>query len=363
MISIHFFYLKLKHTAIIIHYKLFRHNSKTARMPIMLNYKNNLLKPCLTASVKVACTALLAITTAQANDSTGYVGTGGVEYIKNKNISMHSEDLYIAKDKIRVDYEFKNLTNKDITETILFPMPAIPGFTDSDYADTTATYNNFQIWVNDKSITPAEHVRTFMYPLIIKNGYRTQSDTSIDTTEIFKSCGISDNEMMSPWTYQLNIKSINQKLLACNNKALNRFIEDREDPYIYWDSQIIYSWKQTFKANAITKVRHAYKPLVGGSVSLGSEQFADFCVDESTQRGLGNNGRPYQALSYILTTGANWAKPIANFKLTVERDPNELVSFCWKSKGKVKKLNSTTFEIKETNFVPTHDFDVAFIMR
>ena len=330
----------------------------------MLNDSNKLIKSCLTASVKLACTALLVITTAQANDSTGYVGTGGVDYIKNKNISMHSEDLYIAKDKIRVDYEFKNLTNKDITETILFPMPAIPSFTDSDYADTNATYNNFQVWVNDQSITPAEHVRTFMYPIIIKNGDRTYADNAVDTTELFKSCGLSEADMMEPWTNQVDTEYVNQKLLSCRNKALNRFIENREDPYITWDSQVIYSWQQTFKANAITKVRHAYKPLVGGSVHLDSSQYSEFCVDKSTQNSFVKNAiHPYQALSYILTTGANWAKPIANFKLTVERDPNELVSFCWKGKGKVKKVNATTFEIKETNFVPTHDFDVAFIMR
>lgn len=333
-------------------------------MPTMLNDNNKLIKPCLNTSFKIACIAVLAITTAQANDSTGYVGTGGVDYIKNKNISMHSEDLYIAKDKIRVDYEFKNLTNKDITETILFPMPAVPSFTDSDYADTNATYNDFQVWVNDRSITPAEHVRTFMYPIIIKDGDRTYADNAVDTTELFKSCGISNAEMMSPWTYQSDTEYVNQKLLNCNSKALDTFIDNREDPYIFWDSQVIYSWQQTFKANAITKVRHAYKPLVGGSVHLGEEEFAHFCVDKSTQQGFNKNGgRPYQALSYILTTGANWAKPIANFKLTIERDPDELVSFCWKGKGKVKKVNSTTFEIKETNFVPTHDFDVAFIWR
>lgn len=333
-------------------------------MPTMLNDNNKLIKPCLNISIKLTCTALLVITTAQANDSTGYVGTGGVDYIKNKNISMHSEDLYISKDKIRVDYEFKNLTNKDITETILFPMPAIPSFTDSDYADTSATYNNFQVWVNDQSITPVEHVRTFTYPIIINNGDTTYADNAVDTTELFKSCGLNEADMMGPWTSQVDTEYVNQKLLDCNNKALNRFIENREDPYILWDSQVIYSWQQTFKANTITKVRHAYKPLVGGSVHLGEHEFATFCVDGATEQALSKTGaRPYHALSYILTTGANWAKPIANFKLTVERDPDELVSFCWKGKGKVKKLNSTTFEIKETNFVPTHDFDVAFIMR
>ncbi len=315
-------------------------------------------------STKLSCTALLIVTTAQANDSTGYVATGGVEYIKNKNISMHSEDLYISKDKIRVDYDFKNLSNKDITETVLFPMPAVPSFLDSDYADTNATYNNFQVWINDQSITPAEHVRTFMRPIIIKDGDRTYADEAIDTTELFKSCGLDEVDMMGPWTYQVDTEYVNQKLLDCNNKALDKFIDDRESLYLPWDSQVIYSWQQTFKADAITKVKHTYAPLVGGSVHLGEEEFANFCVDKSTQQGFNKNGgRPYQALSYILTTGANWAKPIANFKLTVERDLNELVSFCWKGKGEVKKVGPTTFEIKETNFVPTHDFDVAFIWR
>ena len=32
-----------------------------------------------------------------ANDSTGYVGTGGIQYLKNKNIAMQSEDLFISK--------------------------------------------------------------------------------------------------------------------------------------------------------------------------------------------------------------------------------------------------------------------------
>ena len=325
---------------------------------------NDIVKTAFIFSGKVTCTALLAITAAQANDSAGYIGTGGVEYLKNKNISMHSEDLYISKDKIRVNYEFKNLSNKDITETVLFPMPAVPSFTDSDYADTSETYNNFKLWVNGQPIEPELHVRTFMRPIIVKDGDRTYADTSIDTTEIFKSCGLNEADMMGPWTYQVDTEYVNQRLLDCNNKALDRFIYDRESLYIPWDSQVIYSWEQKFKANATTKIKHSYTPLVGGSVHLGEEEFPNFCVDASTQRGFNKNGgRPYHALSYILTTGANWAKPISNFKLTVERDPNELVSFCWKGKGKVKKVSATTFDIKETNFIPTHDFDVAFIMR
>lgn len=330
----------------------------------MRNKRNNLSKFRLIFASHLVFAVLLAMTTAQANDSTGYIATGGVEYLKNKNISMHSEDLYISKDEIRVNYEFKNLSNKDITETMLFPMPAMPSFIDSDFADSNATYDTFKVWVNGQHIDPIIHVRTFMRPIIIENGDRTYSDKVVDTTELFKSCGIEEFDMMGPWTYQVDTSYVDQQLLNCNNKEIDRFIMDRRYPDFNWDSQIIYSWAQTFKANSITRVKHSYAPLVGGSVHLGEEEFAKFCVDGSTRRGFHKSGaRPYQALSYILTTGANWAKPIANFKLTVERDPNELVSFCWKGKGKVKKVEPTTFEIKESNFVPKHDFDVAFILR
>lgn len=331
----------------------------------MINQRNSLVKSHLLFGSPLFCALMLAMSAAQANDSTGYVGTGGVQYLKNNNISMHSEDLYISKDKIRVNYEFKNLSNKDITETVLFPLPPVPSQLESDFADTTRLVDSFKILSNGKAITPKTHVRTFMYPIVMKNGEKTYADKAVDTTELFKACGIKDSEMMTPWTNQGETAKVDQKLQKCTDKRINQFIDtNEEDSYISWDSQIVYSWQQTFKANAITKINHTYRPLVGGSVHLDTSEYGDFCVDKATQSAFVKNEiHPYQALSYILTTGANWAKPIANFKLTVERDPNELVSFCWKGKGKVKKVGPTTFEIKETNFVPKHDFDVAFIMK
>ena len=41
---------------------------------------------------------------------------------------MQSEDLFISKKIIKVDYLYKNLSNKDVTETILFPLPRIDNF-------------------------------------------------------------------------------------------------------------------------------------------------------------------------------------------------------------------------------------------
>lgn len=54
---------------------------------------------------------------AQANDSTGTVSTGGVEYIKNEHIAMQKENLFISQDKIKVEYEYRNLTDKDCSRS------------------------------------------------------------------------------------------------------------------------------------------------------------------------------------------------------------------------------------------------------
>ncbi len=78
-----------------------------------------------------------------ANDSTGYVGTGGIQYLKNSQIAMQSEDLFISKKIIKVDYLYKNLSNKDVTETMLFPLPRIDNFFEADFAHTEQLLKKF----------------------------------------------------------------------------------------------------------------------------------------------------------------------------------------------------------------------------
>ena len=154
---------------------------------------NNTYTSHLTLSYQLTCILLLSISTAYANDSAGYIATGGVQYFKNNDISMHSEDLYLSKNKIRVHYQFKNLSNKDITETILFPLPAAPSKIDSDFADIYALVDTFKVWSNNQQITPKIHVRTFMYPSVKDDDWLSKKTKhKVDTTAIFKACGIND---------------------------------------------------------------------------------------------------------------------------------------------------------------------------
>lgn len=97
-----------------------------------------------------------------ANDSTGYVGTGGIQYLKNAQVAMQSEDLFISKKIIKVDYLYKNLSNKDAKETVLFPLPRVDNFFEADFANTEALLKSFKIVVDGKNIKPEMHVRTFI---------------------------------------------------------------------------------------------------------------------------------------------------------------------------------------------------------
>ena len=291
-----------------------------------------------------------------ANDSTGYVATGGVQYLKNKDIQMFSEDLFISKKMIKVDYQFKNLSNKDVTETILFPLPKVENFFESDFADTDKLLKSFNVQVNGKSIQPEMHVRVFIQ----------QDDKSapVDLTTAFKKCGFSEKELLNPWNrLDYEYENFEKKMRNCKNRELQKVLPKDKEQVIAWSSQVIYSWKQTFKANALTHVQHQYSPLVGGSVALYPEEDSKaYCMDQNFKAGLKkakSQHAPFQALGYILKTGANWAKPIQDFKLTIERDAGELVSFCWA--GQVKKISATQFQITEKNFVPKQDLNIIFV--
>lgn len=301
---------------------------------------------------------------AVANDSTGYVATGGVKYNKNPDITMQSEDLFISKRLIKVDYEFRNNSKKDIRETILFPLPKIEATMDGDFADTAKLIQSFKVKVNGQQLQPKVHVRAFM------SEYPSQPEGEAvekvhDVTAALTACGLSEQELMNPWHEQLDSHQISNKIKSCQQAQIQKLLNLSYDEEVQWSSQIIYSWQQTFKANSITRVQHQYQPLLGGAVAwYDAENDNPFCMDanfKKTMKRLRADQAGYSSLSYILTTGKNWANSIENFKLTVERDPNELVSFCWD--GPVKKISATQFQATAKNFIPKKELDVIFLQK
>ena len=72
----------------------------------------------------------LAIATATAapalaNDSTAELSTGGLVFVRNENVEMQSEDLFISAKEISVRYRFFNRADLNMTVLVAFPLPDI----------------------------------------------------------------------------------------------------------------------------------------------------------------------------------------------------------------------------------------------
>jgi hypothetical protein len=64
-------------------------------------------------------------------------------------------------------------------------------------------------------------------------------------------------------------------------------------------------------------------------------------------------------ISYVLTTGANWAGPIRDFHLVIDKGkPNRLASLC---ADNVSKVSATTLEVRVKDFAPARDLKILLI--
>ena len=302
---------------------------------------------------------LLLAGAAHANDSTGTVSTSGIKYLKNPHIDMQSEDLYISEKQIRVHYKFKNTTAQDITETVLFPLPIVPAATVSDFADTKGLVDSFRIYADGKPVRPQAHVRAY---------FERRNGSLVDVTADLKKCGLSDQELMHPWTQKQDGEKIDSKIRACRSAKVQSMLPKQPDELPDWSAQIIYSWKQTFKAGSVTEIKHQYTPLVGGSFlpslkAKDSKAFIDeYCMDENFLKNfktVEEGSKVYHYLGYVLTTGANWAKPIGKFTLTIDREPNTVISLCWDKS--LRKVGPNRFQAVKENFLPKKDLDIIFV--
>jgi hypothetical protein len=148
-----------------------------------------------------------------------------------------------------------------------------------------------------------------------------------------------------------------------------------------WTLRTTFYWQQTFPAQRETFIEHRYKPSVGGTVmtALGApfarnepwhaDMIRKYCVEPNIIRALdrarrrGDESAPFseERIEYILATGANWAGPIGDFRLVVDKGhPDSLVSFCGEG---VKKIAPTRFEMRKKDFTPTGNIAVLILKR
>ena len=143
--------------------------------------------------------------------------------------------------------------------------------------------------------------------------------------------------------------------------------------------------EQTFPAGKPATVEHTYRPSVGGgadtilrkglrqnkAMAPELERYRrDYCVTDEFLRKLDRIAGEGQAnsarigerrVSYILKTGANWAGPIKDFRLSIDPGGKDrLVSFC---AGKLQPSAKDALDFQATDFTPDRDLKILIIGR
>lgn len=318
----------------------------------------------------IAASLLACACPASANDSTASTATGGLVLQKSDSIAMESEDLFLSVDQARVAYRFRNLSKVPVTTIVAFPMP--PRKLYDEFGGDIAYPSGFKTRVDGRPVKVTLE--------------RKAMAKGKDQLALLKSLGIP----VTP--DRLNNATVVMDRLAASKKAellrLGLVFEEEWDDdgkgmkkhlVPQWEVHDSYWWRQTFPAGRDIMIDHRYVPGAGGSVesSIAFPEFRNtpdtkamitkYCIDKSfiaavdARRSKSENGpmMPDRWIDYVLTTGANWAKPIGSFRLVVDKGKaKNLVSFCGDG---VRKISPTQFEMKKSNWRPDKDLHVLII--
>lgn len=325
---------------------------------------------------------LLAAAPALGNDGYSEIGIGGLVLMNTDKISMNREDLFISEKEIRVEYEFSNLTDKDIEASVVFPLPDLVLSQEFESARGLINFEkhlNFKTEVDGKPFPITLEQRAFV--------------GDADISSVLMGVGLpvsADLEDFSGAIRALLPENL-KRLLAVGAVELYKD-ENGNDIPLAPDQFIQPNWtvkyqmvrKQVFPAGKTLRVKHRYVPVLGSSVQTYfppkeeiakmdesdraefAREAARYCYDDGFWKAFekrvkkenGNVGFPTN-VSYILMSGATWAGPIKEFRMVVDKGrADALVSFCGEG---VKKISPTQFEMRKTNFEPKQNVDVMIV--
>jgi len=320
--------------------------------------------------VLAAAAALALSSSALANDSTASMGAGGLVLERTAGIEMRSEDLYVSARHIRVQYRFFNRTGRDISTIVAFPMPDVTGRPESDIGvsrDDPTQLTPFTTTVEGAPVRTHVEQKAFL--------------GDVEYTATLQGLGIPLAPHLDAAGAALaRLPAASVRRLIAMGLVEDRGYVDRgvahPDLVPLWTLKTTHYWTQVFPAGREIGVDHRYTPAAGGSAGsiVGqtepgyAEMTADYAARYCTDRAFIDAARrkTRQGLyltetwvDYILTTGANWAEPIGEFRLVVDKgEPDNLVSFCGTG---IRKIGPTTFEMRRRNFTPTRDLSVLIL--
>jgi hypothetical protein len=314
---------------------------------------------------------------AAANDTMATLGAGGLVFVQTDAVRLVSEDLYVSTDEVRVTYEFRNEGGEDARTLVAFPLPDITGSPDLMISIPTEDPENifgFSTLINGEAVEAELHRYAFAH--------------NLDFTKLLVGMGVP----LAPFGEETlgAIAALDDRQrdeLVANGLIVPLEFDSgqgwQKEYHPTWTLKSTYAWEAEFPVGESVTVAHSYKPSVGGTAGVSflaepdegydpaAEYRRKYCTDESflnaVRRTLPEPDEPYGApfteswISYVWSTGANWAGPVGRFRLTVDKGrPENLVSFCWD--GEVTKTSPTTFEMEAEDWYPPWDRELEVLI-
>jgi hypothetical protein len=333
--------------------------------------------------VPAACLPLMMLAaaacgSAAANDSTAELTTGGLMLTKSDDIEMRSEDLYISPREIRVSYLFYNASPGDVTTLVAFPMPDIT-VADVGTNVTVPTGDPQNLLGFSTTVDGAPVKATILQKVINRAGIDRTADLErlkVPLAPHLRSTDKAIEKLPRVAWDELRLLGLADAEEYSAGRSMRK---GRPSPR--WTLQTTYYWEQTFPAGREITIEHSYKPSIGRSAQtmLGDPEAmkeawfktyaARYCIDgeltaaaERARKAAGTKyGAPFseQRVSYRLTTGSNWARPIGQFRLVVDKgDPASLVAFCG---AHARQITPTQLEVRKEDFSPDQDLHILIL--
>ncbi|MGV4792830.1 DUF4424 domain-containing protein [Rhizobium sp. F40D2] len=304
---------------------------------------------------------------ALANDTMAEVKTGGLIFAQSDDVSMVQEDLFISASEVRVDYVFENTSDKDVESLVAFPMPDISGQVDNNSAIADYDSDNF---LHFSTVQDGMPITAKLQQRVVSLGIDVTDELAKNKIPVLPYSD-KTRDALAKLPQTIRKDWIARGLIYPMAGA---------DLVPLWTLRSTYWWRTTFPAKKRISVEHRYQPAVGGTVAISflengqpkGERFEEYsrkyCLDADFVRvaqqhaaEAETNGANYTEswISYVLSTGANWAGPIRRFQLTIDKGkPGSLISFCGSN---VEKIGPTTFRMTAEDFDPAKDFDILIL--
>ena len=327
----------------------------------------------ITAAV---CATLADISTAIANDTAAELSIGGLQFVHVASIAMRSEELKISLERISIRYQFVNTSSAPVTLTVAFPLPDIDlseGESIAFPSNDPVNFVGFETKVDGSPIKFGIEQRAYVGNKDVTSLLRELKVPALPLgAEQFRSQDLPESA---------RAKMVSEGLLmpaGSNERGRPLYAPG-------WIVKTSVFREQTFPADKPVSVEHAYRPSVGGSsdtilrkalrqnkaMAKELERYRrEYCVTDEFLQQLDKIAGGSQAndamiqerrISYVLKTGANWAAPIKNFRLLIDRGgSNHLVSYC---AGKLNPSSKPSLDISAEDFTPDRDIKLLFVGR